>query len=133
MNNTETPAGQAVRSNPLLGIGSIIWRFDENHRIYKEPRGGPDYRSFWRECAITGETSRSWIIGNCGKCPKRGEHVGWALSAHEVDDDVWAKDERHRIVRCVERCNVATLRAVAALVGYMPNAPLERSERSGVG
>ena len=121
MNNTETPAGQAVRSNPLLGIGSIIWRFDENHRIYKEPRGGPDYRSFWRECAITGETSRSWIIGNCGKCPKRGEHVGWALSIHEVDDDVWAKDERYRIVRCVERCNVATLRAVAALVGYMPN------------
>lgn len=111
----------AVPSNLLLGVGSAIWRFDENHRIYKNQHGGPDYRSFWRECKITGETSRSWVVGCWGKFPKRGAHPGYAVSAKEVDDDVWAKDERHRIVRCVERCDVATLRAVAELVGYTPN------------
>ena len=112
-----------------LGIGSTIWRFDESHRIYYKDRdGGPDYRSFWCECRITGETSRSWIIGNWGKCPKNGEHYGWALTAQEVDDDVWAKYERHRIVMCVERCDVATLRRVALIVGYMPNDALSGGE-----
>ena len=77
----------------LLGIGSTIWRFDENHRIYKDKHSGPDYRCFWRECVITGETSRSWIVGNWGKCPKRGDHTRWALTAQEVDDDVWGKHE----------------------------------------
>ena len=115
-----------VACTALLGIGSTIWRFDENHRIYKDKHSGPDYRSYWLECKITGETSRSWVVGPYGKCPKKGEHFGWAFSAEEVDDDVWAKDERRHIISCVERCGVATLRAVAALVGYMPNPQISR-------
>lgn len=105
-------------SDTKIGIGSTIWRFDLNHRIYKDHNSGPDYRSYWLETKITGETPRSWLVGNWAKCPKKGDHSGWAFSLEEVDDNVWSHDERHKIIRCVERCDVFTLRKIAELVGY---------------
>ena len=115
----ETEGGMSEIAN---SIGATVWRFDENYRVYKNKHGGPDYRSHWRECRITAETTRSWIAGPYGKIPKRGDHDGWALSVKEVDDDVWAKDTRCKIVRLVERCDVHTLRNIANIIGYKPPA-----------
>ena len=107
-------------TNQPLGVGSTIWVFDRNHRVYKNRRGSPDYRSHWVAVQITGETSRSWIAGSYGKCPKRGDHRGWALQLWEVDGDVWAHVHRHKIVNMVERCSVDELRNIAHMLCYKP-------------
>lgn len=118
-----------VDSTRLLGIGSTIWLFDNNRRIYPEPRGehngGPIYREHWRPVTIEGETARSWVTSWYGKkVPKRGPRQGVAFTDAEVDADVWAHDHRYKIVRMVELCEVETLKAIAQAVGYMPN-PME--------
>jgi hypothetical protein len=108
-----------------LGIGSTIWRFDGNYRVYaKNERGlstgGPIYREHWRPVQIVGETSRSWVTSYNGKAPKKGLHHGWAFTPEEVEDDIWFKDHRHKIRDRIDRLDVKTLRAVAALIGYQP-------------
>ena len=119
----------AVPSTALLGIGSTIWIFDSNRRVYPEPRsayggGGPIYREHWRPVTIEGETSRSWVTSWYGKkVPKRGPRQGIAFTEAEVEADVWVHDHRYKIVRMVEQCEVETLKAIAQAVGYMPNNP----------
>jgi hypothetical protein len=100
-----------------IGIGSTVWVFDINHRVYTKPHSHPDYRQYWVERKVTGETSRSWCIGY-RKCPKKGPHNGYSFTEQEVDDDVWSVAERHKIIRVVERCDIATLRSVAAVLSY---------------
>lgn len=115
-NKTPAPA------NPL-GVGSTIWMFDSNRRVYDKNKGGnPIYREHWRPAKITGETSRSWITDRWGqKVLKRGPHPGAAFTQEEVDDDVFINDNRYTISDAVRRCrDAATLRAVALLVGYEP-------------
>jgi hypothetical protein len=110
-----------------IGVGSTIWRFDPNRRVYPKPETGrilpscgPIYREHWVPVVITGETSRSWLWGHRRdvKIPKRGPHPGFAFTQEEVDDDVWARASRHRVSRAVEHCqDVTKLRQVAAILG----------------
>ncbi len=113
--------------NEPIGIGSTIWIFDENHRVYHKDtagrsEGGPIYREHWRPVVITGETSRSWIIGSRWdlKIPKHGPHPAACFTEAEMNDYCWANDYRSKVVRCVERCDAAKLRQIAAIVGYTP-------------
>lgn len=109
-----------------LKVGDKIWRFDENRRRYPPPLPGnkwshsaPIYREHWREIEITGETRISWITP-WGKCPKRGGR-GWALTAAEVDNDVWDHDNRRAIACLIEsrhKVSTTTLREVAKLIGH---------------
>jgi len=50
-----------------LGIGSKIWVYDENKRVYVDDAGNktnsPNPRHYWRECEIVGENKTSWIAG----------------------------------------------------------------------
>jgi hypothetical protein len=113
-------------SNPMLGIGSTIWMFDINRRVYPKPRseysGGPIYREHWRPVTIEGETSRSWVTSWYGKkVPKRGKSQGIAFTEAEVEADVWAKEHRSKIVRMVERCEIETLKVIAKAVCYTYN------------
>ena len=111
--------------NGQLKIGSIIWRFDENRRVYTHPTtlggGRLIYREHWRPVEVVGETSRSWDTGWAGKVPKKGPHPGWAFTEQEVEDNCWVHDHRCGISSTVNRCkDAATLRQVAAVIGYTP-------------
>lgn len=109
-----------------LGIGSTVWHFDQNRRVYTDaPKdriwGDLIYREHWHPVEITGENRRSWIT-SYGKAPKNGSHRGWAFSQAEVDDDCWRDehrswigDLRDTVRRCRDR---GILRQIAALVGY---------------
>jgi hypothetical protein len=119
-----------------IGIGSTVWVFDQNRRIYPAERGisgTPIYREFWVTTEIVGETRNSWVLGGYwGKLPKRRPAVDhWAAnyrgskhrvvaSQEEVEEDVWAQTHRWCIARRVEYSNPATLRKIAELIGYEP-------------
>ena len=125
----------------VLGLGSVVWHFDPNRRVYDYPRGfrvaGPARRPQWVEWEIRGETSRSWIavrkdskitdaadLGAYGaKIPKKAtaenaRKMGFVLTAQDVEDDVWQHEHRYRVVTALEQADVATLRKVAELIGY---------------
>lgn len=105
--------------NEPLKIGSTIWKFDQNRRVYeKNGRGGPIYRKHWVEVKILRETTRSWVIDYWGsKVPKKGPHPGYAFTQEELEDDIWVKDTRYEVVQAVESCKDANiLRQIAALV-----------------
>ena len=124
----------ATRVTKPLAVGSTIYYFDSNHRVYERAdwfrSGGPIRRHHWRPVVITGETSRSWIVGerhwNQKKCPKKGYNTRqWALSQAEVDADCYVAEHAHRIARVVQTLrDAAVLQQVATLVGYV--APPER-------
>jgi len=48
-----------------MKIGSKVWRFDSNRRVYERDERGDKrliYAEHFYEATITGETSRSWIV-----------------------------------------------------------------------
>jgi hypothetical protein len=114
-----------------VGIGSTIWVFDKNNRVYAPPErgriwvsGGPIWREHWRPVRIVAETSRSWVLESGGtKVPKKGASPSlFAFSQAEVDDQVWVHDNKYRISTEVERLtSPALLRKVAALISYKPS------------
>lgn len=107
---------------PILGIGSTVWQFDPNRRVYdKEKGGGPIYREHFRAHTIIGETSRSWI---CGKykdalkfdkktlVPQKnfgGARYPVFTSQQQVDDAVYVHDNRRRISDLILNCNRASV------------------------
>lgn len=105
-----------------MKIGDTIWRFDENRREYAviegKRFGRPIYRSHWRPCKVTNETTRSWVTEFHEKAPKRGVHPGWAFTEEEVDDDVWQNSHRYSVQEAIRKIDVPTLRKVAALIGW---------------
>lgn len=106
-----------------------VWIFDSNHRVYADNRisSAPIWRRHWVRHEITGETSRSWLVGpdwarrKIPKNPERQNRRMIAWSEAEIDALTWAHEHRYRIVRAVEHLeNPALLRQVADLVGYQP-------------
>lgn len=116
-------SAQAIAESPLH-VGSTIWYFDINNRVYPprihgEINGGPIYREHWRSVVITGETRVSWISHYGKKAPKRGSHPGWAFTLAEVDDDCWVHGNRGQLTNEVMRCGDAeALRKIAAILGW---------------
>jgi hypothetical protein len=118
-----------------LGIGSRVWEFDTNHRVYppKKPgqrySGGPPiYEKHFIEYRIVGEEGRSWLL-------QRGE--GWRptkvgkqqlgkkfFTDSQREGMIWAHEHRHAMIRMIERCDdVDVLKQIAGLVGYKYSAP----------
>lgn len=135
----EEDAERARARKGPIGIGSKVWLFDLNRRIYppKKPceaygRGGPIWREYWNPdnpCTIVAETRDSWVTKSGYKIPKKDPSVtrpdkrtGWtravAWSLEEIDELAWAHDHCHQIAERVRQCDVKTLREVAKLVGY---------------
>lgn len=106
-----------------------VWIFNENHRVYGKDRSAPIWREHWRRREITGETSRSWIVGGYSelKIPKNPKtpqrHIAW--SEKELDQLCWLREHRYRIVRSVESLPAAELIKIASLIGYEPSPPAE--------
>ena len=108
-----------------MGVGSTVWIFDNNRRVYPKAEkgrlwasGGPIYREHWTTAKIIGETRRSWITDRNQKVPKKGPHPGVRFTQHEVDEDAWMNDHRYKVSEAVARCrDVEKLRAIAQAVG----------------
>jgi hypothetical protein len=95
-------------------VGDTIWEFDSNRRVYPKDKSigsGPIWREHWVALPITGETSRSWIVGHGWpkKVPKKGPHRGYAFSQAEIDDLEYVHDKCWRIAKQVERCDDANV------------------------
>lgn len=104
-------------------IGSTVWLFDENRRVYT--RGGsvgrgPIWREHWAPRKIVGETSRSWVTEYGDKVPKRGcDPRCVAFSRDEIERQAYIHENAHKIgeaVRCIG--DYELLRKVAELIGY---------------
>ena len=116
-----------------LIIGSTVWVFDHNHRVYRKDAngrsvGGPIYREHWVPTEITGETARSWIT-RYGKFPKKDQECSLipqggyspltvAFTEAAVDDNVWQRDHAVRIADLVRNADAHTLRKIAELIEY---------------
>jgi hypothetical protein len=120
-----------------LKVGSPLWRFDINRRVYaKDDKGrtvgGPIWREHWTPREVVGETRVSWLVGFSGDGPGRvsvkvakkdfaagGCPQGWATSQEHIDRLAWIVRNRGRLSTAVSRCNdYDALQKVAALVGY---------------
>jgi len=105
-----------------VGIGSTIWAFDINRRVYAKDAsntfgGGPIWREHWRPMKVTGETSRSWITA-WGKYPKSGG-PNLAFSESDIDRAAFVNDHKHRICEAIRsEYDFDTLVQIAKLVGY---------------
>jgi hypothetical protein len=104
-----------------------VWIFDTNRRVYVKGQPGPVWREHWIRYAVTGETSRSWLLEGGRRAPKKRNRVqrGWiAFSEAEIDAAEWLQLHKYRIVRFVETCpDAETLQAIAKLIGYEPSGP----------
>lgn len=110
-----------------LSQGSLVWKFDDNHRVYLPGKIAPDYRSMWVKHHIEAETSRSWILSDGTKIDKKtlgraGDSIQYrflAYSEEEVDQHAWVKEHRQTISSEVGRLhNYYTLQNVARIIGY---------------
>ena len=119
-----------MTSEAIMGdikIGSPVWVFDINRRVYR-PRspgdrhlsGGPVWREHWGKHKIGGETSRSWVLDNGRKVPKTGADPGvCAFSEADIDRREWVHEHSHRIAYEVGMTkDYDALMAVAELIGF---------------
>jgi hypothetical protein len=114
-----------------FGIGSTVWVFDENHRVYRDGKSAPVWREHWRRKQVKGETSRSWVVGDGDrrygglKLAKAEVVAGTydrsviALSEQDIDRAEWVRENRYIISGVIDRLNdYYILQQVAMIVGY---------------
>lgn len=104
-------------------VGDKVWTFDLNHRVYPKDEngrttGGPIYSEHFRQVEITGETTKSWLIGKWQeRTPKARPGI---FTDEQKADMIWSNQHRHPIVDLVRRCSVEQLKQIAEIVGYKP-------------
>jgi hypothetical protein len=121
---------------PAFGVGSTVWVFDENRRVYPPekmspgqlwPSRAPIWREHWRPTVIKGETRVSWILENGRKLSKRdlaGDKVRGVLTSEaDLDAACYVHKHANKISDRVGRLSgglkaAAVLRQIAALVEY---------------
>ena len=105
-----------------ITVGSKAWVFDVNLRVYSDTeRSGPIWLKHWRETAVVGETSRSWVLKNGEKVSKKDGKYGVCFSWEEVEREAWVHDNAYKIAdRVMRERNYGTLLAVARVIGYEP-------------
>lgn len=118
-----------------IGIGTVLYLYDDRYRTRNtEVSPAERERACYRPHTITGETRGKWLLG--------GDDGGWYeankktlkmsgadrryatpqfYTARQVEDRLWDVQHRRVLVRLVERADAATLREVAAAIGYHPD------------
>jgi hypothetical protein len=117
-----------------VGIGSKIWRFDSNRRVYGTDRSRPIWREHWAPYYVVGENRVSWLLAaklggdpswNKVKCPKKrdaGQLRAWAFSEAEIDEQEWDQKHRWKVMQRAEReLTTAQVREVAKMIGFDPS------------
>ncbi len=110
-----------------LSIGSEVYIFDENRRIYRRDEkgnvsGGPIYREYFRKVQILRESPRKWITAFNSASKKDPYKTGF-LTLEQVEEQCWDKDNRIDIMHLIQNKSVTTeqLRHIATIIGYTPN------------
>lgn len=113
-----------------LNVGDELFNFDGNRREYRRGENGirsgaPIYEKHFRADRIEGETSKSWIVGpHKARVNKKtlesachyADRGYFTKSA--MDADIWTQNNRHEIVRLVERAGPDHLKEIARILGY---------------
>lgn len=110
-------------------VGDVVYYYDSNSRHYDEDRK-IIRRKCYVETTISGQTSRSWVVGpsyNSFKIPKKdpwGHHGGELgfvkrlFTAEMVDQQIWMKDNRYEIERKLNSASFKQLKEVAKILNY---------------
>ena len=127
--------------SPVLAVGSTLWVFDENRRVYPARPDGrqrlaavPIWREHWRPRKITGETRVSWLLAaydgdsHPQKISKRdlaaGMVRGVRRSERDLDAACFVNEHARKIGEQVQRLSGGepeerVLREIAQLIGYV--------------
>lgn len=106
-------------------IGSTVWVFDIDRRVYSSARSGPIYREHFVAHRIVEETPRSWVLDNGMKFNKATkesarDNRGYKkrlFDETQVNDACFVNDHRAELSRAVLMCDDAeTLRRIAAVL-----------------
>ncbi len=106
-------------SSGSLGIGSTVWTFDPNRRVYdKTKRGGPIYREHFRPRTIVGETRVSWILdGWDAQKVNKKTLAGIFPTEQHVNDAAYMHDIRRVLIEALEDCrDVDALRRIEVIL-----------------
>ena len=106
-----------------LTIGSTLWEFDPNYRVYGSNRGAPIYAEHFRPVTVTGETPRSWLVGASERIvnkrtlqrTRNGHDPVRYYTDEGKDEAIWEHEHRSRLVRAVGFASLAQLRQIAAI------------------
>jgi hypothetical protein len=118
-------------------IGSTIYIFEDNHRVYAKDAqgrstGGPIWKEHWRPHTIDGETTQSWIVGKDWRNPikiskkelREGTLRGVCFSMEEVERKAWVKANAHYLGNVVGvQDNYELLKKIAEMVNYKEQKP----------
>ena len=117
---------------PAVTVGSTVWWFDPNRRVYVKDEkgyrtGSPIYREHWRRTTIVSETRMSWVTKDGNKISKSDRRMRDSMglkavvfSLAEVDADCWINDNRYKVAERVRDCkDVDVLKRIAEIVGYV--------------
>jgi hypothetical protein len=142
-------AKQKQKPPDTFGVGSKVWVFDLNHRVYADKKiakgqlwysGAPIWREHWVPKVITGETSRSWLVSTYegDRFPTKlskaelanGTLHGVLTSQADVDAACYVNKHAFSIAERVQRLptigpgagvkTAEVLKQIAVLVGYEP-------------
>lgn len=112
-----------------MKVGDTVYSFDRNRRIYKTGEGvAPDYRYYFRETVITGETPTQWLTLHGAKFNKRpragripdtfSSHHDRLYTGGDVDNAVYVTENRHRVAEAIREVDDAeVLRQIEVLLG----------------
>ena len=114
-------------------IGDILYRFDENRRVYDKPGLGGKiiYAEHFTPFEVVGETRGTWLVRSLKGSweirvnkktlctPAKGGRSGDRFyTAEGRSDNIWRRVHVHWLVRRVEQADTATLKRIAEIVGY---------------
>lgn len=100
------PRGEVM----TVEIGSTVWVFDANRRVYDKAKrgGGPIYREHFKPLKVVGETTRSWELESGLKVSKKTLE-GVMTTQAQIDDACWVHENRYRLFWLVNRCERADI------------------------
>lgn len=108
----------------------FVWVFDYNYRVYEDDNGNRsssvNYAKQWRKHKVVDETSRSWVLDNGLKIPKKpkvirdflGNAINYLMSQEEVDDQVWRHNNLRKLQEHLNRIDTELLRRIAVITGF---------------
>lgn len=111
-----------------IKVGTVLYQFDANRRIYNRPGlgGSVIYREHFSPVTVVGETSKSWLVDGYREPRKvnkatmqianRGYGATQIYTSDGMEDKIWSYVERRRIMRAVEYCDVPTLRQIDSVL-----------------
>ena len=100
-----------------LKVGDKVWLFDQNRRVYEKDSiisSAPIFSEYFYQVTITGETSRSWLIGREKFSKKTLEGI---YTNETKADKIWDEENRYKITEKVRYCSIIELKKINEILG----------------